>query len=213
MRILLTGFEPFGGDSENASEATAMRLAERWNDPHHELVVRTLPVSFVDGVRAIDDAVVATSPDLVVALGEAGGRSVVTPESTAKPLAQARIPDNTGNQPLRQPLDAVVGDLHTGFDVDGLAAAIRGAGIAAAASHDAGAFVCNAVFRAVLRQPVPGIFVHVPALRTTGTAAVGAETDASAAPVHASVTTIDELTLAVEAVIHACLHQLDTAYP
>lgn len=211
MRVLLTGFEPFGGDAENASEATAVRLAAQWNDPHHELVVRILPVSFVDGVRAVEDAVVATRPDLLVALGEAGGRSAVTPESTATPLAHARIPDNTGDQPQHQALDSVAGDLHADFDADELAAAIRAAGVAAEASHDAGAFVCNAVFRAVVRQPVPGVFVHVPALRTTGTATVGAETDASATAVQGGVTTIDELALAVDAVIHACLARLEAA--
>lgn len=177
MRVLLTGFEPFGGDVENASGDAVAAIRDVGSDVAIEVSV--LPVSFRDAPDVLARAIADTRPDLVVAVGEAGRRSAITPESTASAFADARIADNDGEQPRGVPLDAVPGPLTTTFDVDRLAAHVREVGIDAHASHDAGTFVCNAVYRALLRTGVPGVFVHVPAVRTHGIPRVGAETDGS----------------------------------
>ncbi len=203
MRVLLTAFEPFGGDGVNASADAAALVARGWDHPAAELVTVVLPVSFGGAPRRLDAAIAEHSPDVVVCLGEAGGRTSVTPELRAAPLADARIPDNDGDQPRDRPLDDVEGHLGSRVDAEALAEAIRASGVPADVSGDAGRFVCNAVFRAALtRFAGPACFIHVPAVRQAGPALVGAETDPGVAPASAPLT-IDDLAVAVEAVILA----------
>lgn len=177
MRVLITGFEPFGGERFNASGEAARRLALGYRRDGVELVTEILPVSFERGPAALRSAIAAHGPDVVLAVGEAGGRRVVTPETTAVNDQQARIPDNDGATPSG-PLDDGPRTLPSRLPVEALVLAVRGIGVPAEASDDAGRFVCNAVFRAALTGFAgPAGFVHVPALRPVGRAAVGAETD------------------------------------
>lgn len=187
MKILVTGFEPFGGDPENASQEAVRRLANAWAaDPQTgvELVTGTLPVAFAAAGPALTALVEQHQPHAVLAVGEAGGRSAITPERWGVNEDDARIPDNAGDQPRGTPIDAAgPARRASAFDVDALASAILGVGLPADASDDAGRFLCNHVAYLVagLRvdsRPIPGAFVHVPAVRSSGTATVGAETDA-----------------------------------
>ncbi|WAC67182.1 SRPBCC domain-containing protein [Agrococcus sp. SL85] len=206
MRILVTAFEPFGGDAENASLEAVRRLEAARRErpqPGVELVTGVLPVTFAGAGPALRALVAEHRPDAVVAVGEAGGRAAVTPERWGANEDDARIPDNAGAQPRRAPIEPEGPSRRaSGLDVEALVAAIEDAGVPAAASDDAGRFLCNHVAYLVAGLDVPGGFVHVPAVRSAGVAGVGGETDAGAAPVDAGLG-FDDLARALEAVVGA----------
>ncbi|TQF01371.1 pyroglutamyl-peptidase I [Kitasatospora acidiphila] len=169
-RVLLTGFEPFGGDTLNPSWESALLVAA---DPPEGLEVTPARLSCVFG-RAAEElraAIQDTDPELVVCLGQATGRPDLTVERVAVNIDDARIPDNAGRQPIDRPVE------HGGpaayfatLPVKACVAAVREAGIPASLSHTAGTFVCNHVFYALMhhlatqRPTTRGGFVHVPAL-------------------------------------------------
>lgn len=206
MRILVTGFEPFGGDLENASLEAVRRLEAAWAadpQPGVELVTGTLPVAFAVAGEALRALVDEHRPDAVLAVGEAGGRTAITPERWAVNEDDARIPDNAGDQPRGTPIDPDGPPRRaSGFDAEALAGAILAVGLPADPSSDAGRFLCNHVAYLVAGLDVPGGFVHVPAVRSRGTAGVGAETDADASP-RASALSFDDLGLALAAAVRA----------
>ena len=164
---------------ENASAAAVDLLARRWDDPDVTLVTAVLPVEF-DAVDAVLDELLATHrPDAVLAVGEAGGRTVITPEASAANRDHGVIPDNAGVEFEARPIDDGPQARSSRLDVEDLVRRCRADGIAAEVSHDAGAFLCNHVFHHLLtRTDLPAGFVHIPALRSQGLATVGAETDA-----------------------------------
>lgn len=203
MRILLTAFEPFGGDPVNASHEVLETVRVRWTGPA-KLAAVVLPVTFRGAPLALSDAIAAFGPDAVVCLGEAGGREALTPERWAHHLADARIPDNSGDQPVGRVLDDGPERLGSRIDVDALVAAIAAAGVAAEASEDAGRYVCNATFRAALTVfDGPAAFIHLPAIRAAGAVAgVGRETDGTA-PRRAALMTFDQ---AADGILAALRH-------
>ncbi|MCD1573052.1 pyroglutamyl-peptidase I family protein [Agromyces mediolanus] len=207
MRILVTGFEPFGSDSENASGETVERLRERWSDPVIELVTAILPVSFAGAPARLGELLAEHRPDAVLALGEAGRRAAVTPERGARNLVDARIPDNDGAQPRGVPIDDGPERRAARFDVDAMVEAIRAVGVRAEASDDAGGFVCNRIAYELARSELPGGFLHVPAVRSRGVATVGAETGGTAGAgtgaADASALGFDELAHAAEAAVRS----------
>lgn len=168
--ILLTGFEPFGGESVNPSWEIA-RALDGWLCEGRTVRAVRLPCAFGDTLRTLDEALAAHRPELAVCLGQAGGRSEISIERVALNVDDARIPDNLG----RQPIDAaIVADGPAAYfstlPIKAMARDLRDAGIAAAVSNTAGTFVCNHVFYALMHRlasaPVPararGGFVHVP---------------------------------------------------
>lgn len=179
MRILVTSFEPFGDDIENASSVAMHALVDAWPDPDVSLVGVTLPVVFDDA--SFRAAVARHAPDLVLALGEAGGRRAITPERWGVNEMTARIPDNAGARPMGAEIVAGgSGRRGSPIDVDPVVEAISTAGWAAEASEDAGRFVCNFIAYHAYGLDVPAIFIHVPAVRSSGSATVGAETSGTA---------------------------------
>ena len=205
MKVLVTGFEPFGGDGENASAMAVQALSARWSGPH-QLVVEILPVEFDGAVTALQAAVRRHRPDLVLGVGEAGGRVAVTPERHGRNLIDARIPDNAGRQPTPGPIDGGPVLRPATLDVDDLVVRLRAEGLPAEVSEDAGGFVCNRVAVALADLEVPAAFVHVPAVRTAGAPTVGGETD-GADPVRSSALTVDALARALEACVHSSIDQ------
>ncbi|MGC4173949.1 pyroglutamyl-peptidase I [Demequina sp.] len=171
-RVLLTGFEPFAEATINPSWDAVEMLADAWSRDD-ELVIRRLPVVFGSGGRRLVEHVAAHTPDVVVAVGVAEGRSSVTPERLAINLRDARIPDNAGRQPVDVP--CVGGGPAAYFStlpVTAIVDAIAGAGISAEASLTAGAYVCNDAFYA-LQHSLVGLgvssgFIHVPATPQMG---------------------------------------------
>ncbi|MGP3990445.1 pyroglutamyl-peptidase I [Streptomyces sp. 3N207] len=170
VKVLVTGFAPFAGAEVNPSWQAAELLAAR---PPAGLDVSAAQLSCVFGT-ALDElrtAVDAAGPglELVVCLGQAGGRPDLTVERVAINVDDARIPDNAGRQPVDEPV--VPGGPAAYFStlpVKACVAAARDAGIPASVSQTAGTFVCNHVFYglahllATERPGVRGGFVHVP---------------------------------------------------
>ena len=168
--VLLTGFEPFGGESGNPSWEIA-RALDGWRCEGH--VVRSVQLSCVFGqaLRELDAALEQHAPALVVCLGQAGGRPEISIERVAINVDDARIPDNRGHQPVD---DAVVAGGPAAYfstlPIKALAHDLRAAGVAASVSNTAGTFVCNHVFYALMHRlaTVPALararggFVHVP---------------------------------------------------
>lgn len=188
MRVLVTYFEPFGTDTENASREAALRSVPHLRDMdlpcEVEVATAMLPVVFASAGKVLAEAVERFHPDAVIAIGEAGGRSAITPELQAFNENIARIPDNAGAQPDGEPV--ITGGPAIAASpvlVADITRAINGAGINAETSRDPGRYLCNNIAYRVAQLPVPGLFIHVPALRTVGVATVGGETDAPSAAV------------------------------
>lgn len=166
-RVLVTGFEPFEGSDDNPS----MRIARALDaDPPSgiDLTTGLLPVTWAGAWPALSELLSARNPDLVLLLGQSGKRSSVTVERFALNFGQGRIADNAGVQrPPSALVDGAPLALASTIDVDGAVAAMSACGIPAAASHDAGAFLCNAVLYSALLKAAPGQragFIHVPML-------------------------------------------------
>jgi len=169
--VLITGFEPFDGAASNPSGDAVTLAAQRWTGPD-TLHAAVLPVSFADAGPRLVELVEAHRPEVVIATGLAEGRGAITPERVAINLADARIPDNAGDQPCDSPVvDGGPTAYLTTLPVKHLATALVRAGFPAEVSHSAGTFVCNAASYALLHhldgdsrpdRPLAAGFVHVP---------------------------------------------------
>ena len=169
-RILLTGFEPFGGEAVNPSWEIA-RTLDGWHCEGHVVQAVRLSCVFGDALRELDAAIAAHRPALVVCLGQAGGRPEISIERIAINVDDARIPDNLGRQPVDSAIevDGPAAYFST-LPIKAIARDVRAAGIAAAVSNTAGTFVCNHVFYALMHRLATtpalartcGGFVHVP---------------------------------------------------
>jgi len=168
--VLLTGFDPFGGERENPSQQIARALHGK-RIAGHRIVGTTLPTEFDRSLRVLDDLLRKYKPELVIAIGQAGGRDAISLERVAINLIDARIPDNAGAQPVDQPVIRNAPDAYfSTLPIKAMLQALTGAGIPAALSQTAGTFVCNQVFFGLAhrlarrKRRVPGGFVHVPYL-------------------------------------------------
>jgi pyroglutamyl-peptidase len=167
--VLLTGFEPFNNATINPAWE-AVRALEGWSGDGFAVVVRQLPCVFGLAMRVLNDAVDEVRPDLVIAVGQAGGRAELSVERVAINVDDASIPDNDG----RQPVDAaiVAGSLAAYFStlpIKAIVRAMRERGLVAGVSQTAGTFVCNHVFYGLMHHTagVAGLragFIHVPYL-------------------------------------------------
>ena len=168
-RVLVTGFEPFAGSPANPSQRLVEELAAR-PPAGVELATALLPVSYARAAGEVRAAVRAVEPDVVVCFGQADGRVGISVERFALNLDDAANVDNDGTT-SGAPVDAGgPAAYRSTLPVDEIVTALRAEGIPAAASRDAGGFLCNHVFYALMRaleQERPqaaGGFVHVPAL-------------------------------------------------
>lgn len=171
-RILLTGFEPFAGSPCNPSWDAVALVAETWSG-RAELVTARLPVEFGGAADALASLVEQHAPDAVVTVGVAEGRTAITPERVAINLADASIPDNAGVRPVDERIDAEgPAAAFSTLPVRAMVEKMAAAGIPAALSLSAGAFVCNNVMYQSLVRIAPRAaavgFVHVPATTEMG---------------------------------------------
>lgn len=165
--ILLTAFEPFGGESINPALEIARDLAGRSMNANLRTIA--VPVTFRDAAQAVLTALETERFDAVVMLGQAGGRSAVTVERIAINIDDARIPDNLGDQPVDRPIcpDGPAAFFAT-LPIHAMVQAMQAVGVSAAVSNTAGTFVCNHLMYRVLRHlagsdTLAG-FIHVPFL-------------------------------------------------
>jgi len=168
MRILLTGFEPFGGDSVNPSWLVAQQL-EGMSFAGAQVQAVQLPCVFGISAQVLVQALAQHQPDVVLALGLAQGREGISIERVAINVDDARMADNAGHQPIDTPV--VPGGPAAYFStlpIKRLAQGLQQAGHPAHISQTAGTFVCNHVFYALqhhlLGQHVMSGFAHLPAL-------------------------------------------------
>lgn len=169
-RLLLTGFEPFGGDAVNPAHEAGHRLA-REQVAGADLHYLCLPVVRYEAVAVALKEMLRLRPDAVISLGQAGSRARITPERIAINVDDFRIPDNAGNQPRDEPqVRDGPAAYFTTLPVRAMTDAIVAAGVPAAVSNTAGTFLCNHVAYGLLHAiatgglPVRAGFVHLPLL-------------------------------------------------
>lgn len=172
MKLLITGFDPFGGAQINPSWEAVQQLPDRIGD--YELCKLQIPTVFDGAAQRVLERAAEWKPDVILCVGQAAGRSAVTPERIGINVRSARIPDNAGVQPKEQPVVAGGPDgIFSTLPVADMAAAICDAGLPGAVSNSAGTFVCNDVLYTLLYQyngmPVRVGFIHVPWLPEQGT--------------------------------------------
>ena len=168
MRILVTGFEPFGGQSLNPSWEVARALHGLTLEGAQITSVQ-LPCVFAQALPALQQALAQHHPDIVLALGQAEGRCDFSVERVAINVMDARVADNAGAQPIDVPV--IAGGPAAYFStlpIKSLVAGLKAAGFPASVSQTAGTFVCNQVFYALQHtlagQGVHSGFVHLPLL-------------------------------------------------
>ncbi|MEU7256891.1 pyroglutamyl-peptidase I [Streptomyces rimosus] len=167
-RVLLTGFEPFDGERTNPSWEAVRDVAATPPDGL-EMTAVELPCVFGRSRTALREAVAEHDPDLVLCVGQAGGRPDLTVERIAVNIDDARIPDVSGAQPIDEPVaPGGPAAYFAALPVKACVAAVREAGLPASVSNTAGTFVCNHVFYDLMhliateRPALRGGFVHVP---------------------------------------------------
>jgi pyroglutamyl-peptidase len=178
-RVLLTGFDPFGGETVNPSWEAVRRL-DGDTVRGHRVQALQLPTEFGRALRALRSALARTSPALVVCVGQAGGRSRISLERVAINVDDARIADNAGKRPVDKPVvrGAPVAYFST-LPIKAQWRALQAAGLPAEISQTAGTFVCNHVFYGLMHAlrdtpRVRGGFVHIPFLPEQAVAHAGA---------------------------------------
>ena len=169
MKVLLTGFEPFGQEKVNPSWETVKAFPELREDV--EVLKICLPVSFQKAVTMLEQAVDDYRPDVVLSIGQAGGRCAVEVERVAINMVDSKKPDNDGYQPQGCQLRADAPNAYfSNLPLKRLVEAIQNEGIPAAISNSAGLYVCNSVFYTAMHlvySKYPNMqagFIHVPYL-------------------------------------------------
>ncbi|MBI5974591.1 pyroglutamyl-peptidase I [Staphylococcus canis] len=167
MNILITGFDPFGGEKVNPALEAVKTLPSEIKG--HQIDKLEIPTVFNDSIEVIKSQLEKKTYDIIIAVGQAGGRYEITPERVAINVDDARIPDNQGNQPIDQRIqDDGAPAYFTNLPVKRMVEAMRNAQVPASLSNSAGTFVCNhimyqlAYLAAHLDHPVKTGFIHVP---------------------------------------------------
>lgn len=173
--VILSGFEPFGGDDRNPSWEVAGQLdGEVLRDAAEQPVARVralrLPCVFGESFDVMDAAIRRERPVAVIAMGLDASRQDIGVERVAVNLDDARIPDNRGRQPLEAPVCPGAPTAYwSGLPLKAIVAALQAAGIPASVSNSAGTFVCNHVFFALMHRlasgqgpRIPAGFIHLP---------------------------------------------------
>ena len=167
MKILVTGFDPFGGEKVNP----ALEAVKSLPSVIHGAEIRwvEIPTVFYQSAEVLEAEIVRYQPDVVLCIGQAGGRAGLTPERVAINQDDARIPDNQGNQPIDTPirLDGEAAYFST-LPIKAMVQAINEVGLPATVSNTAGTFVCNhlmyqALYLADKKFPdMRAGFMHIP---------------------------------------------------
>ena len=166
-RILVTGFDPFGGETVNPSWEAVKRLPDRIGE--HEIHKLKLPTVFSKGAELAICEAERIAAEAILCVGQAGGRDSLTPELVAINLRHAAIPDNQGQQPSDEPIcaDGPCAYFAT-LPVRKMAQAVMDADLPARVSYSAGSFVCNDLFYTLRHRfehsDVGVAFFHVPYL-------------------------------------------------
>lgn len=169
MKILVTGFDPFDGDSVNPALELIKQLPEEIDGC--EIITLEVPTVFHKSIQVIKQAIDTQHPDAVLSVGQAGGRVDMTVERIGINCDDARIPDNEGNSPVDEKVFEDGDDAYLlTLPVKAMVKAIQDAGVPASVSNTAGTFVCNHVAYGVAylaKKYYPDMktgFMHIPFL-------------------------------------------------
>jgi pyroglutamyl-peptidase len=189
-KLLITGFDPFGGEAVNPSWEAVQLLPDKIGE--YELHKMQIPTVFGVAAQTVLQKAAQVNPDVILCIGQAGGRAAVTPERIGINVRSARIADNAGNQPQEEPIVPNGPDgLFATVPVVKMALAIQNAGLPGAVSNTAGTFVCNDTLYTLLHHyagtSVRAGFIHVPYIPEQGTPSLPLEQ------------TVQALTAAIEA--------------
>lgn len=169
MKILISAFDPFGGEKTNPALEAVKRLSDEISDA--KIVRLEIPTVFRTSMGVLEAAMRLERPDAVLCVGQAGGSAAVRMERVAVNLQDARIADNEGNQPEDLPVHPGGPSAYFSLlPVKSMADAVRGKGMPAEVSYTAGTFVCNHLMYGLLHligneeifRNVIGGFIHVP---------------------------------------------------
>lgn len=175
-KIMLTGFDAFGGASLNPSWLAVKTLHGRQIAGHRVVAVQ-LPTVFGESLHRLQSLLQQHQPTLVICVGQAGGRNAISLERVAINVNDAPLADNVGSQPVDTPVvPGAPAAYFTTLPIKAMLAALQRAGVAAEVSQTAGTFVCNHVFFGLMhalatQRPLRhtrGGFVHVPYLPEQG---------------------------------------------
>lgn len=200
MKILVTGFDPFDKETINPAFEAVKALPDIILNC--SIIKLEVPTSFKRSRECIEKAIDEFSPDIILAIGQAGGRNGITVEKVAINLLEARIPDNDGYQPLNLPIrnDGETAYFST-LPIKGIVSHLKENGIPSSISYTAGTFVCNSLMYDILylaNKKFPNIkggFIHVPFLPKQA-----AEKNPTPSSMSADIIT-KGLELAIEAII------------
>lgn len=167
MKVLLTGFDAFGGEPVNPAEEAVKMVNDRIKGA--EVIKIVIPTVQTKSVQAIEKAIKEYQPDVVISIGQAGGRFDITPERVAINMDDYRIKDNEGNQPI----DSVIKEdgqpaYFSNLPVKAMVKHMNEHQVPATLSNTAGTFVCNHVMYGILymidkKYPnIRGGFIHIP---------------------------------------------------
>lgn len=167
MKILLTAFTPFDGESINPALEALKLLPDKIGKL--EVLKLEIPTVFGKSARLALEAIEQEKPDYVLSIGQAGGRAEITPERIAINIDDARIPDNEGNQPVDWPIVPDGGNAYfSNLPIKAMVEAMKKEEIPASVSNSAGTYVCNHLMYSVLYYiqinalPIKAGFIHVP---------------------------------------------------
>ena len=165
-KVLISGFKPFGGATLNPSELL-VNVLERDQISGVELFTVVLPVEFDRSAEILLEKVKQIQPDIVIAFGQAEGRTAINPEKIAINLDDARIPDNSGDERKKVVIDENGSDSYvTTLPIENMVDAMKRAGYLAEISLSAGTFVCNHIFyklqKILIGSNIRSGFVHLP---------------------------------------------------
>lgn len=202
QKVLLTGFNPFGGEPVNPASEAIQRLSAK-NFDNIELVTKQIPTVFHKSIEVLKQAIQEVQPNVVICVGQAGGRSDITVGRVAINVDDARIPDNEGNQPIDVPIvpDGPVA-YWSSLPVKAIVKNIREAGIPASVSQTAGTFVFNHLFYGLAHliatefPSIRGGFIHIPYLPEQAVRHAGAPS-----------MSLDHIVQALEIAVHTSVTQ------
>lgn len=167
MKILVTGFEPFGGEEMNPAYEVVKLLPNSIIDA--VIIKLEIPTVFYKSADVVKKAIDKYKPDVVLCIGQAGGRSVISVEKVAINLDEARIPDNDGQQPIDKTIKEDGETAYfTNLPIKAMVKNIKEHGIPSGISYTAGTYVCNHIMYNLLYMidkeyaNMKGGFIHVP---------------------------------------------------
>lgn len=169
MKILITGFDPFGGEKINPAYEAVKILPDNINGA--KIIKKQIPTVFRKSIEELDKSIIEEQPDIVICIGQAGGRTAITIERVAINIDDARIKDNEDNQPVDETIYKDGENAYfSNLPIKAIVEKIKDDGIPASVSNTAGTFVCNHIMYGLLylinkKHPnIKGGFIHVPYL-------------------------------------------------